>query len=126
MRRLPQRDLVMRQENLQWKRSIKYLGLHFEQRSTFKIHTENTLIKLDKMVNTKNPFFNRKSKLHLKNKLVIYKAFFRPIITYAAPAWKGIALYHHKTLQVKQNKILQIIINVHSWFNTRELQRLQI
>ena len=98
--------------------------MHFEQRVTFKTQTENTLIKLDKMIKTMYPFLNRKSKLNLKNKLLIYKAFFQPVMTYAAPAWKGIAQSHYKKLQIKQNKILKMIINVHPWFNTRELHRI--
>jgi len=61
------------------------------------------------------PLINRKSKLNLRNKLLIYVTMIRPLITYASPAWGYIPTTQIDFLQRLQNKLLRMITGA-PWF----------
>lgn len=123
-RRLPQNNLMIDSTPIPWKVSVKYLGLTLDKRLTFKTHIENICIKTVKTLKVLYPFVNRRSKLCTKNKLLLYCACFRPMLTYAAAIFKSCAKTHIKKLQIIQNKMLKIIMNLPMWFSTRALHSL--
>ena len=53
----------------------------------------------------------RKSKLSLKNKLLIYKTILKPIWTYGIPLWGTASNSNIEILQRFQNKVLRSIVN---------------
>lgn len=55
---------------------------------------------------------NRRSRLHLNNKLRLFRVAIRPIPTYAAPIIIHAAASHIKKLQVFQNKMLRMILDI--------------
>lgn len=67
------------------------------------------------------PLINRKSKLHVANKILLYKLALRPILTYGYPALSGIALTHTRKLQTTQNRILKMILNRPWWESTERI-----
>jgi hypothetical protein len=68
------------------------------------------------------PLIKRNSKLNVKNKIIIYKALLRPIVTYAAPVWSHLSDYALQPLEVFQNKCLRLIHNAPRYTNTQYLR----
>jgi hypothetical protein len=108
---LPGRHIKIFGKNVQWQSENKYLGFILEKRMTFKKHIEYVIDRANVAVSTLYPLIARNSKLHVRNKLLIYKLAIRPILTYACPAFINIAACHLKTLQKFQNKSLRMILN---------------
>lgn len=108
---LPKAKIKIFDINIKWHSESKYLGMVLEKRMTFKRHIDYVIERANIAVKTLYPLINRKSKLHLKNKLLIYKLAIRPIMTYGCPAFLEIANSHIKKLQIIQNKALRMILN---------------
>ena len=120
-RKNPRRQLKISNTDIPWKLAVKYLGLIIDKRLTFKSHIENTVIKCEKVFRSLYSLLNRKSKLNIGNKILLYTTIIRPIITYASPVWNSCAKTHKMKLQRTQNKFLKTILNVPPWFRTRTL-----
>ena len=58
-----------------------------------------------------SPLIRKHSKIGMKNCLLIYKIFIRPILTYASPVWGGAFMTNIKKVQVSQYKVLRNILN---------------
>lgn len=123
-RKLPNRSLILNGANLEWKTSVKYLGIVLDKRITLKTHIEFILNKCNNVVKLLYPLLCRKSKLSFFNKLLLYKAMILPIIIYGAPLILRIAKTNFKKLQVLQNKILKLILQVPMRFRTYRLHYL--
>jgi hypothetical protein len=68
-------------------------------------------------------FLNRKSKLCLYNKLLLFKSCIRPILCYGVETWYNCAATHKKKHQIIQNKCLKIIKNRHWRYSTFDLHQ---
>lgn len=108
---LPGRKIKIFDTNVPWLNQCKYLGMILEKRLTFKHHIEYVISRANIAIKTLYPLISRKSKLHVNNKLLIYKLAIRPILTYACPSFISIAKCHLKKLQVLQNKALKMLLN---------------
>ena len=109
---------------ISWSDTVKYLGLTYDKKLTFKDHIESIQVKCNKYMRCLYPLINRNSRLCFKNKLLIYKQIFRPAMLYAVPIWSICCLTRRKALQRIQNKILKMILKRPPWFSTLELHRL--
>lgn len=77
--RLPPEETVKLQNTkLNWSNHIKYLGLTFDKRLNWNKHTENTIKKVNYLISTYYPLINKKSKINLRTKTIIYKQCIRP------------------------------------------------
>lgn len=103
--------------------TIKYLGVTIDKRLTFKPHLEDTTSKALRCGRALFPLLNRKSKLNVRNKLLLYNMCIRPILTYACQVWGSCAKTHKKKLQIIQNKNLKIIFNLPQRYPTSDLHR---
>ncbi|CAH1384237.1 unnamed protein product [Tenebrio molitor] len=99
--------LKLKEQKIQTKPSVKYLGVHLDSRLTFHTHVNKTLEKARKTFNALFPLMNKKSKLSNQNKIKIYKTIIRPVVTYAAPVWCNISKTTLIPLQRFQNKCLR-------------------
>lgn len=108
---LPGKRIKIFNQLIPWQTESKYLGFVLEKRMTFQKHINYVIARANVAVKTLYPLISRKSKLHLSNKLLIYKLAIRPIFTYACPAFINIAECHIKKLQQFQNKVLKMILN---------------
>lgn len=72
---------------IKWAKTAKYLGVLFDRRITWGPHIRATRDKARAMRASLQPLINRKSKLSSKQKLSLYKACIRPVLTYAFTAW---------------------------------------
>lgn len=120
---LPGRNIRIFNANLSWSSESKYLGMIFDKRMTFKKHIDYVIDRANIAVRVLYPLISRKSKLHLHNKLLIYKLAIRPIFTYACPALSEIATCHIKRLQRFQNKSLKMILNKSRYERTEVIHK---
>ena len=91
------------------------LGLTFDVKLLWNTHHRNLMKKAHQLLGIYYPLINRNSKLSINNKLLIYTALIRPVLTYGCPTWSTLAPYRKAQLQTFQNKILRIIANA-PWF----------
>lgn len=115
---IPKKRLEIFNTKISWTNEVKYLGLVLDKRLTLKQHTDYVIKRTNAAIHTLYPLINRKSKLNIQNKLLIYKVAIRPVFTYASPAFIGIAKSHIKRLQVQQNKALKMILNTSRYERT--------
>lgn len=116
--------VTMRGIPINWSNEVKYLGLLLDDKLTFRNHIDGIQAKCNKYIKCLYPLINRKSKLCLKNKLLIFKQIFRPAMLYAVPIWSSCCNTRKKALQRIQNKILKMILKKPPWFSTNELHRI--
>lgn len=120
-RYLPDSDLNLNSNAVKWSKSIKYLGVLLDEKVTFKKHVDYANERAQKYIRILYSLINRRSKLNIRNKVLIFKSVFRPIMLYGAPAWSSCAATHRKSLQVTQNKLLKIIYNKPICYSTKKL-----
>lgn len=95
--------------------------MELDKKLTFAKHIAYTKLKTLKYIKFLSPFINRKSKLNFKNKLLLYKNVFHPIILFASPVWGNCAQSHLNKLQTTQNKILKLVLNKPFYYKTTTL-----
>jgi hypothetical protein len=61
-------------QEIPWSPEVKYLGLYFDKRITFASHTAKSMKKAEMAFRILYSFLNRKSKLCIQNKLLLYKS----------------------------------------------------
>lgn len=81
--------IQLQNQNIEWSYSIKYLGIHIDRHLKFskQVKHATNIAKAAKAI--LYPVINPKSTIPINNKLYIYKAYIRPILTYAATAWSA-------------------------------------
>jgi hypothetical protein len=86
---------------------VKYLGVTFDRRMTWRIHIDWIITK--GMGTFLQIYFLHKSeKLSIKTKMTLYKALIRSKLTYACPTWESVADIHLLKLQRLQNEVLRV------------------
>jgi hypothetical protein len=121
---LPGAKISLMGSEISWQSESKYLGVILDKAITLKPHIDYVIERANVAIRVLYPLINRKSKLDLKNKLLIYKLAIRPILTYACPAMRGTAKSHIKKLQVVQNKTLKMILDVSRYERTTAIHEL--
>ncbi|CAH1383784.1 unnamed protein product, partial [Tenebrio molitor] len=104
--------------------TVNYLGITLDSRLNFKENLKNKLTKANNAIRKIYPLIKRNSKLSVKNKIIIYKALIRPIITYAAPVWSHLSTNALQPLEVFQNKCMRLIHNAPRHTNTQHLRNI--
>lgn len=120
-RYLPDRQIKFGNNEIDWKSELKYLGLIIDKQITFKNHCLYSNERAQKYIRILYPFINRKSKLNIHNKKLIFKCIFRPMLLYAGEVWGDCAETHTKSIQTTQNKILKLIYNLPFYYSTHRL-----
>ena len=95
--------------------SIKYLGVHLDEKLTWKMHINKKLNQAYTRLKILYPLINYSSTLQIKCSLLIYTSIIRPLITYACPIWAAASQTKIKKLQTIQNKFLRIALKA-PWF----------
>jgi len=97
--------------------TIKYLGIHLDQKLNWKEH----IIRKRKQVKLKVKglywLIGRKSPLSLENKLFLYKTIIKPIWTYGIEIWGCASKSSQAILQETQSTILRMMTDV-PWYVT--------
>lgn len=123
-RQLPPEQLMLDNVSISWETSLKYLGYVLNQRGTNNTHIQTTLTKVDSIIKTLYPLIHRNSPSELKLKLLIYKLYIRPVLLYPA----SLIINSPKTmlarLQIKENKLLRLILNKPPDYSTKKTHEL--
>jgi hypothetical protein len=67
------------------------------------------------------PLLNRTSDLSVRNGVLLYKQFIRPIMDYAFPAWRSSARTHVRRLQVLQYKCFRLATGAPWYSGNRQI-----
>lgn len=121
---LPTEGVTIRNSEIVWTNSTKYLGVTLDKTLTFKSHVDLTHDKALKFLGALYPLLNRKSRLNTTNKIRIYRAIIQSIMLNACPVWGSCAKHHIDKLQIIQNKCLKLILNLPPRHETNDLHRL--
>jgi hypothetical protein len=121
---LPSSRISLKGNTVEWSNVVKYLGVMFDKRLTFRSHIEYSCSRALKFIRILYPLICRNSHLCRSNKLLLYKSIFRSILSYAVAVWIGCAKTHFAKLQRVQNKCLKIIHNLPFFYNTEKLHKL--
>ncbi|GBO32311.1 putative RNA-directed DNA polymerase from transposon X-element [Araneus ventricosus] len=105
----------LNRQTIPWQSQTKYLCIILDQRLTYKHHFDSIIKKFKAAKAQLYPLLGRNSKLSMDNKLLIYKSFLRPVITYAAPISGAAAPSHINRLECLQNILLRQISKM-PWF----------
>ena len=121
LRLLPDVCIEVNGHHVPWDTEAKYLGLLMDSKLKFDKHINMSLTKCDKLTRSLYALVKRQSRLQLHNKLLLFKGVFRAVLTYGSPAWMTCAAMHRRRLQLKQNKLLKMILNRAPWYRTEDL-----
>lgn len=95
----------------------KYLGIHLDCRLNWRSHIFMKRKQLGLKLRELYWLIDKKSKLSLDNKILVYKAILKPIWCYGIQLWGTAATSNIEILQRFQSKVLRIIANV-PWYVT--------
>jgi hypothetical protein len=104
--RSPESLLTLNGQNIPIVNSVKYRGVIFDKKITWRLHIEMVANKAYRTFIRLYSLF-KSDRLSTKSKLTLYKALIRSIMTYACPAWEFVADTHLMKLQRLQNKVLR-------------------
>jgi hypothetical protein len=107
-RRPPDSLLTLNGRNIPFVNSVKYLGVIFDKRMTWKLHIETIEAKAFRTFIRLYSLFESE-RLSVNIKLTLHKALIRSVMTYACLAWEFAAETDLLKLQRLQNKVLRII-----------------
>lgn len=96
---------------LPWKNVVKYLGVNLDSSLTMRIHIDYTISKANAVIKSLFCIFKKNSAASIQTKLTIYKAYIRPIMTYAGTIIANAAKTHFNRLQVMENKCLRMALS---------------
>ena len=106
-RAFPRMGIRIEDQTVAWKEQAKYLGVTLDRTLTFKMHTGFVLKKAGQCIRSLYSLLCRKSLLHQKNKLTLFKTTLRPVFAFSSPSWaRSLALCQVRRLQVLQNRCL--------------------
>lgn len=121
---LPSSGVTFNNQIISWSRNVKYLGVIFDARTTFRSHVEFACAKALKFIRILYPLICRRSLLSIPNKMLLYKSIFRAILSYGIPVWHDCAKTHLLRLQRVQNKCLKLIFKLPFFYSTKKLHQL--
>jgi len=98
--------LTLKGRNIPFVNNVKYLGVNFDRKITWRPHIERIETKaFGTFINTYSLF--KSERLSANIKLTLYKALIRSVMTYACPTWEFAADTHLLKLQRLQNRVLR-------------------
>lgn len=100
---------------------VKYLGLHFDRKLTWKHHIVKKRKQLDLKIKEIQWLIGRNSILSIDNKLLIYKTVLKPIWTYGAELWGCASNSNISIIQRAQSKIIRSMANAPWYVSNRTL-----
>jgi hypothetical protein len=105
------------QTNIPQTETVKYLGIHFDRRLTWKDHVQTKRKQLEHKTREIKWLIGRHSPLSLENKIIIYKTVLKPVWTYGTELWGCASNFNIQIIQRYQSEILRILTNA-PWYVT--------
>jgi len=94
------------------KHTVRYLGIHLDERLHYKNHLEIQFKKAIKAFMQHKKLFYFKH-LHPKVKIICYQLLIRPIITYGCPIWYNISAALVEKIQIFERKCLRACLSMY-------------
>jgi len=123
LRKVTSPPLYINQSTIPQTDTVKYLGLHFDKRLTWREHVTKTRKYLDLKTREMIWLIGKHSPLSLTNKLLIYKTVLKPIWTYGLAIWGCAAASSLSIIQRYQTKILWQITNAPRYVTNHTLHK---
>ncbi|GFX50269.1 RNA-directed DNA polymerase from mobile element jockey [Trichonephila clavipes] len=108
---------------LRWSQTTKYLGITFDKTLTWKPHILYARDKFRIALKKLYPLICRNSNMYLNNKVLLYTAVLRPILSYGCPIWGYAANTNIKILEVAQNSIIRCIVRACRYNSNKNIYR---
>lgn len=103
-------NIKVQQKEITPAKAAKYPGVTLDEKLTYREHIQTSIQKGYIALRYLYPLMISKN-LTMQTKVVMYKMLIRPILIYAAPAWRGAAFTNLRKLQVFENKCLRLTTN---------------
>jgi hypothetical protein len=120
----PQHDVKLARDKIDFHKQVRYLGVLFDERLTFKAHVTDVLQRADRRIVALKSLCRRRFSIGAKAGLIVLKAYIRPLLTFGCPAWIGTEPTRLKKLEARQNKALRIVFRKPPWFKSEDLREL--
>ena len=101
--------------------SVKYLGINFYRRVTWKAHVTAKRKQLDLKAGEIKWIIGSHSPLSLENKTLIYKTILKPVWTYGIELWGCASNSNIEIIQRYQSKLLRLITSAQWYVTNRTL-----
>ncbi|GFT18624.1 probable RNA-directed DNA polymerase from transposon BS [Trichonephila clavipes] len=108
---------------LRWSQTTKYLGITFDKTLTWKPHILYARDKFRIALKKLYPLICRNSNMYLYNKVLLYTAVLRPILSYGCPIWGYAANTNIKILETAQNSIIRCIVRACRYNSNENIYR---
>lgn len=112
--------LRIQQEPIEWKNSIKYLGIFFDRRVSWVKQIKHARAKSYLAFTSLKPFLNNRS-ISNHTKLRTVKAVIRPMLTYGLPIWGCSSSKSLKLLEGTQMRIIRHSLKIPWFIRNREI-----
>lgn len=120
--RSPPPPLTMLGQSIEWTSTVKYLGVTIDRRLTMKKHVSNVVNQVRATRALLRPVLH--SRLPIRAKLGIYKAYVRTRLTYAAPAWYALVREcNRRRLRAQQSLALRTIVDAPRFVRNSTISR---
>jgi hypothetical protein len=120
--RPPDSLLTLNGRNIPFVNSVKYLGVLFDKRMTWRLHIQMIEAKAFRTF-IRIYFLFKSERLSANIKLTLHKSLIRSIMSYACPAWEFEAECHLLKLQRLQNNVLRTIGNFPKRTSVRDMHK---
>jgi hypothetical protein len=110
-------------EPIQWVETARHLGVTLDTQLTWSTHVNQVGKKAAQRLGVLGPLLNRRSGLSVRNGVLLYKQFIRPMMDYACPISRSAARSYVRKLQVLQYKCLRIATKAAWYVGNRQIHR---
>lgn len=114
--------LYINDEQINWGKTCKYLGLVLDRRMTWRPHINGIKTKMKAAIQTISSLIFGKH-LSIKNKVKLYRAIVIPVATYGSQIWATTATSNLKLIEATHNNALRRIRRGHYYMSNLTIRR---
>lgn len=103
--------LVINDEKIEYKESVRYLGYHVQSNLKHNEHVKRMLLKAYSGLHRLYPIMKVNNGISQLVKVKAYLTILRPVLTYAVAIWHDLPKYLIRKMKVFENKCLRMAIN---------------
>jgi len=112
LRKVPALNLTLDTQPIPFQNSVKFLGLHFDCRLTWKTHIDNLLVRVRKKINVLKYLSGTSWGADRTSLLMVYKSLIRSHLDYGSPVHGSASEAILRRLDVFQNECLRMCLRV--------------
>lgn len=121
LRKTPRPPVALNNSLIPRASTVKYLGIHLDQKLTYKHHLEMKKKQLNLKYRKMYWLLGSKSKLSMGNKLLLYKMVLKPVWTYGIELWGCAKPSNINIIQRFQSKTLRSMVGAPWYVSNRTL-----